>query len=110
MRPAPRGFATFATLCHALPRFPYARLGLQVLVVANPANTNALILKENAPSIPPGAPPQQAARYARCARTAAWWLPARAARLLADASSASLVSPALPVRLSAAHSQPRSWR
>jgi hypothetical protein len=25
----------------------------QVLVVANPANTNALILKENAPSIPP---------------------------------------------------------
>jgi malate dehydrogenase len=24
----------------------------QVLVVANPANTNALILKENAPSIP----------------------------------------------------------
>ena len=25
---------------------------LQVLVVANPANTNALILKENAPSIP----------------------------------------------------------
>lgn len=26
---------------------------VQVLVVANPANTNALILKENAPSIPP---------------------------------------------------------
>ena len=25
---------------------------VQVLVVANPANTNALILKENAPSIP----------------------------------------------------------
>lgn len=25
---------------------------LQVLVVANPANTNALILKENAPKIP----------------------------------------------------------
>ncbi len=29
---------------------------LQVLVVANPANTNALILKENAPSIPAGEP------------------------------------------------------
>lgn len=29
---------------------------LQVLVVANPANTNSLILKENAPSIPAGAP------------------------------------------------------
>ena len=27
-------------------------LGRQVLVVANPANTNALILRENAPSIP----------------------------------------------------------
>ena len=27
-------------------------LRMQVLVVANPANTNALILKENAPSIP----------------------------------------------------------
>jgi malate dehydrogenase len=27
-------------------------LAMQVLVVANPANTNALILKENAPSIP----------------------------------------------------------
>lgn len=26
--------------------------GLQILVVANPANTNALILKEYAPSIP----------------------------------------------------------
>lgn len=30
------------------------RCRAQVLVVANPANTNALILKENAPSIPAG--------------------------------------------------------
>ncbi|CAL8471685.1 g11227 [Coccomyxa elongata] len=30
-----------------------AKPGVKVLVVANPANTNALILKENAPSIPP---------------------------------------------------------
>lgn len=29
--------------------------GCKVVVVANPANTNALILKENAPSIPNGA-------------------------------------------------------
>lgn len=33
------------------PHRPYCLL-LQILVVANPANTNALMLKEHAPSIP----------------------------------------------------------
>lgn len=32
--------------------FKYPAYAMQVLVVANPANTNALILKEFAPSIP----------------------------------------------------------
>lgn len=31
----------------------YASKDIKVVVVANPANTNALILRENAPSIPP---------------------------------------------------------
>ena len=37
-----------ACQCHS----QFNRQASQVLVVANPANTNALILKENAPSIP----------------------------------------------------------
>ena len=46
--------ATDALRAHACPCRSHPHLqALQVLVVANPANTNALILKENAPSIPP---------------------------------------------------------
>lgn len=49
--PTPRSKLCVPTSCA-----PVCVVPMQVLVVANPANTNALILKENAPSIPPGEP------------------------------------------------------